>query len=347
MKVTEVVAAIHAHSVYSDGSGTVEEIIHAGQQAGVDVLILTDHNTLEARELGYEGWHDDLLLIVGDEVSSRAGHCIALGTDEHVDHRQPPAGILEDIEALGGLSLIAHPFATYRPLLRRRDHGWGDWATETTATGLELWSYMFDWASTFHYTRFPRYYRDPDACLSGPDPATVAKWDELCRRKRVVAFGGVDAHARKYPLLPFVVFPYQWLFSTIRTHLLIPRPFVRDASTDIATVLDALAQGHCFLARDNLRDAAGARFGSDDGRLLTGDEDVFEGDVDLILTLPSAAEISLLKDGVRIRAEHGTTLTHTADTPGVYRIEATVDGRAWLYTNPIYLRSSPSDTQHL
>ena len=336
MSVREYVAAIHAHSVYSDGSGQVEEIIEAAQSARVDVLILTDHNCLDARDLGYEGWHDDLLLIVGDEVSSRSGHVIALGVDTHVNHRQPLPDILEGIRSGGGTSYIAHPHGGCRPFLKWRDHSWQDWAADS-ATGLELWSYMFDWISDFHYVKFPRFYRDPDACLRGPHPDTIAKWDELCQRRRVVAFGGVDAHARKYPLLPLVVFPYETLFRTIRTHVL-SEELTRDADHDIPLVLQAMSEGRCFLARDNLADSSGTRFESTDGSLSMGSESFFAEGTGLRVDIPVESDIRLLKDGTSILEQRGKAFEHTADSPGVYRVEARIDDLPWLFTNPIYLR---------
>lgn len=44
----EYVGALHIHSVYSDGTGTVEEIINYAREVGLDYLILTDHNTVKA-----------------------------------------------------------------------------------------------------------------------------------------------------------------------------------------------------------------------------------------------------------------------------------------------------------
>ena len=338
----ECVGAIHLHSNYSDGSGSVDEIISAAEGTGVDFLILTDHNSLEARESGYEGWNDNVLLIVGDEISGKAGHCLALGISVHVDHRQDPAGILDGIRKQGGHSYIAHPHGRYRPLLMLRDHSWKDWQADR-ATGLELWSYMFDWASSFHYYKFPRYYREPDACIAGPSPETIAKWDELCQRRRVVALGGVDAHARKVPLLPFVVFPYREQFKTIRTHVLCPSPLVRDAGQDIPNVLGTLASGRCFLAFDGLADATGTRFQTADGDLIMGEETVFEREVELEILLPLEASITLVRDGRSVKTETAESMRYRADIPGVYRVEARLNGSAWLYTNPIYLRNHPLD----
>ncbi len=45
--------ALHVHSRYSDGSGPVDEIVAAAQAAGLDLLLIADHNTLAART---EGW---------------------------------------------------------------------------------------------------------------------------------------------------------------------------------------------------------------------------------------------------------------------------------------------------
>ena len=38
--------AIHIHTVYSDGTGTFDDIAAAGTTAGMDFLITSDHNTL-------------------------------------------------------------------------------------------------------------------------------------------------------------------------------------------------------------------------------------------------------------------------------------------------------------
>ena len=55
----EYVGALHIHSVYSDGTGTVKEIINYAREVGLDYLILTDHNTVKALKEGCEGWYGD------------------------------------------------------------------------------------------------------------------------------------------------------------------------------------------------------------------------------------------------------------------------------------------------
>ena len=338
-QVYEYSCAIHVHSTISDGTGEVHEIIQAGQAAELDVLILTDHNSLRAKTEGWEGWHGGLLFVVGEEVSSRRGHCLALGTKSEVNHYQSAGGIVRDIRVQNGLAFLAHPHGVYRPLLHTRDHSWKDWNV-AGFTGIELWSYMFDWVSELKYHHFLRHYRNPQARIKGPFPKTVHLWDRLCQKERIVAIGGVDAHAKKYPFLPFVVFPYEYLFKTLRTHILTNEPLAEDKSEAIEASLAAMRQGNCFASYDYLHNGKGTRFFSADNNLIMGDEAEYHEPLDLVVTLPWKAHLSVVRNGVAIKRAEEKDLEFRADSPGVYRVEARLDGKPWIYTNPIYLRST-------
>ena len=79
--LTDLAGVIHLHSLYSDGTGTVQEIARAGEANGLDFVLLTDHDTLEARDRGEEGWHGKVLLLVGEEVSPKGqDHFLAFGS---------------------------------------------------------------------------------------------------------------------------------------------------------------------------------------------------------------------------------------------------------------------------
>lgn len=49
----ELIAGIHAHTTFSDGSGTHAQLAQAAMKAGLDVLITTDHNVLVQGIDGY------------------------------------------------------------------------------------------------------------------------------------------------------------------------------------------------------------------------------------------------------------------------------------------------------
>ena len=77
----------HVHSTYSDGTATVAELVQTAQEAGADCLLLTDHDTLEARRHGEEGWRGSVLVLVGHEVSPKGGHLLVFGLDEEIPHQ--------------------------------------------------------------------------------------------------------------------------------------------------------------------------------------------------------------------------------------------------------------------
>ena len=74
---------MHVHTTLSDGGGTPEEVIAAARAAGLAFVAITDHNNLDAKPL--EGYRDGVLVLVGAELSTPAGHVLGLGLD-----RDPP-----------------------------------------------------------------------------------------------------------------------------------------------------------------------------------------------------------------------------------------------------------------
>src|SRR4051794_16350376 len=107
----DLACVVHLHSLYSDGTGTVPEIARAASASGADVVLLTDHDTLEARRRGEEGWHDGVLVLVGEEVSPRGGnHYLAFGIEEAIRHRGlSPSEICSAVRERGGFGFAAHP----------------------------------------------------------------------------------------------------------------------------------------------------------------------------------------------------------------------------------------------
>jgi len=102
------------HTTYSDGVGSVEETLAYIQwRTALDVVAITDHDTIEgalrARDLA-ASQRLPFEVIVGEEVSTREGHVLALFL-----HKRIPAGLsvertIELARAQGGLAIIAHPF---------------------------------------------------------------------------------------------------------------------------------------------------------------------------------------------------------------------------------------------
>jgi len=330
--------AIHIHSNYSDGTGTVPDIIKAAKRCELDYIFLTDHDTLGPRIDGWEGYHDDLLVVVGEELSHFKEHCIVLGLDHHVQPRDSIYETMGDVVRSGGLAFIVHPHGKYRIFFRTRRLSWRKWDIEHL-TGIEIWSYMFDWVDDFRFYKFKRFYLYPEAQISGPFKETLEMWDQLCLSRRVVGIGGLDVHARQIdPWGKLVVFPYHSMFKTIHTHVLVKGGLTGDFATDSGKLLSELSMGHCFVAYDFAQDSSGFMFRVRGDTAIMGDEVTYSEDLELEVRLPTRAYINVIRNGKKFLSFVGTHSCFHAEGPGVYRIEAYIRKKPWIFSNPIYIR---------
>jgi hypothetical protein len=341
--LADLACAVHVHSTYSDGTGTVAQIAAAGARAGVDAVLLTDHDTLEAKRRGEEGWHGPVLVCVGTEVSPRGrDHYLAFGLDEEIDHghRMTASEIVHAVTEAGGFGFLAHPFSRGSPRFKRAAAGmpWGDLDCEGF-TGIELWSMVTDTGEGLESMRdAARFIARPGRVIERPPPRNLAEWDRLCATRQVVAIGGIDAHqfgVRVAGRVPLRLMGYHRSFRFLRTHVLLDRPLTGEGAGDRDAVYAALRAGRCYLAVDSLAPARGFAF---EGM----GEEVEAGPRELRARVPRPAAIALLQDGRPIARVHGTELVRRVERPGVYRVEATLEAhgreRAWIISNPIYLR---------
>jgi predicted metal-dependent phosphoesterase TrpH len=107
---------LHAHSASSyDGRDPVELLLEQAEAVGLDALAVTDHDEIAASlEAAASARDYGLVGIPGMEVSSAAGHVLALGVEELVPAGLPFDETLERIGALGGIAVLPHPFQSSR-----------------------------------------------------------------------------------------------------------------------------------------------------------------------------------------------------------------------------------------
>lgn len=328
----DLACVVHVHSTHSDGTGTVAQIAKAAARAGADVVLLTDHDTLAAREAGEEGWHGDVLVLVGEEITPvDQDHYLAFGIERTVSRRLPPAEACAAVRAAGGFGFAAHPFAPGSEPFKRGGYPYTALDCEALH-GIELWSIVGDTGSQFRKRRdLLRFLAAPNRFVRHPPEVNMREWDRLCAARRTVAVGGLDAHQigiRIAGRVPLRLMGYHRTFRILRTHVLAPE-------RTPAAVYDALREGRCYLARDGLADATGFTF-SADGIPMGAETDA--GTLTLRAGTPRSARIRLLRDGREIAAADGTDLAHTVSGPGVFRVEAWLGGRLWIASNPVYAR---------
>src|SRR5918995_5966378 len=232
---------VHVHSTFSDGHATVEEMLADARAAGAGALLLTDHDSLEARRQGWEGWHDGVLLLVGHEISPRGGHLLAFGLEREIDHRgRGQRELTRAVAAAGGIGFAAHPFSDgghmlWPALARRivRPHGW-EALEDPALTGIELWSFLTDAAEHWSTPRQAlRWIRDAERLVDARPAGQVANWDRLATQRWIPPIGGLDARDAGVPLGRCVraPLPNRRMFALLRTHLVCERRLTGTSTT--------------------------------------------------------------------------------------------------------------------
>lgn len=125
-------ADMHLHSLYSDGTASVREILdHVESATDLDVVAITDHErvdgALRAAAIHRDGEYS-FDVVIGEEVTTRRGHVLALFIVDRIPALRPLDETLRAIHAQGGLAIAAHPLAPLplsvgaRSLRGVRDH---------------------------------------------------------------------------------------------------------------------------------------------------------------------------------------------------------------------------------
>jgi len=127
-------ADMHLHTLYSDGTASVRALLdHVERYTDLDLVAITDHEridgALRARELHAAGdYHFEL--VVGEEVTTRRGHVLALFVEQRIPALRTLAETLERIHDQGGVAIAAHPMAPLTPSLGSRSLLWAHGAPD-------------------------------------------------------------------------------------------------------------------------------------------------------------------------------------------------------------------------
>ena len=142
-------ADVHMHSTYSDGTGTIEEILAYTQtRTALNVIAITDHDEIEgslrARDLWARGQYR-FDFIVGEEISTKDGHLLALFTERLIPPGLSMERSIDLIHDQNGLAVIAHPFHRFfrsiscQPATLERIMA----SQDTWIDGIETWNASF------------------------------------------------------------------------------------------------------------------------------------------------------------------------------------------------------------
>ena len=186
----EIIGAYHIHTTFSDGRKSVDEVARIASEEELDFIIITDHGSPNREAIQSQGWKDEVLVLVGTEISSNRGHLVGLGfknSDQDLSHTAEQA--VHQLISLGGFSIIAHPYSKT---------SW-TWGKTVDYGGIEIISadgvLKRNIVSSIPY--WPTLLFKPSffVCkiIKRPEK-NLRKWDTLCQHHPVFGYYSVDAH---------------------------------------------------------------------------------------------------------------------------------------------------------
>ena len=355
----EYVGNMHVHTRYSDGEDHHAEVAQVAQAAGLNFVIFTDHNLWIDGIEGYYGSQEDghVLLLSGQEIHDRkrlsgGNHLLVYGAEKDVAASAHDLSTLVDtVASLGGLSFVAHPDDMSVAWIGEPALAWQD-RYVTGFSGLEVWNFMSRFKD-FIQTRseaISAVFR-PEDVVTGPSPQTLALWDEfLASGLHVAGIGGADAHGTHVHIGPVshVVFPYDYLFSCVYTHVITRYPFNGSLEHDKTQLYQSLKIGRAFIGYDLPGNTRGFRFTAQGqgSSAIMGEHIRLGPGVTLQVIAPARGHVKIIYQGKIIAEDHNVeNLTHVVREPGAFRAEVWIDyhgkERAWLLSNPIYVDPNP------
>lgn len=109
-------ADLHIHTLASDGTSSVAAVLAAATAKGLDAIAITDHERIDAAVAGRAMAIDlglPIEVVVGEEVTTRGGHVLALFVEERIVPYRSLRSTIAAIHGAGGLAVPAHPLVPY------------------------------------------------------------------------------------------------------------------------------------------------------------------------------------------------------------------------------------------
>lgn len=321
------------------------EICRWAGQLGLDFLLFSDHHTLQPKHDGLEKFYGNVIALIGYETSDNLdrNHYMVFDTDEVTKGLSTPEYV-KTVQEAGGIGIIAHPIEKRDSIPEFPPYPWTNWDLNGF-NGVEIWNQLSEWTERLTPANKLWKFMHPLKTLVAPPSEVLQKWDEIAQKRKIIGTVGVDAHCFQVWILNLIkvhIFHYKVTFRSLRNHLLLNEPFPRgDFGRAKNLLYDALRNARLFCSNPRRGDARGFRFYSenDDGYFTIG-ESIPAGDNVFKIKSPLNAELRLLRNGERVAAGNGNYLEHRSIQPGVYRVEARRQGKAWVFTNHIYVEGN-------
>lgn len=332
------VGAIHIHSVYSDGTGNIDSISKAAKKAGLDWIIVTDHNSFDIQEGIYNG----VYVIKGEEISPKGeNHYLAFGINKYI---QPSDNAQHNVEAVklnGGFGFAAHPEESD---CRRNSHQPIKWANKNIIPdGVEIWNWFSEWADNLNDGNIFGLiysYLFKNKLVKSANSNVLFWWDNLnnVSEKIVPAIGGIDAHALKIKdyIIPVTIFPYESMFKTIVNVVTSDEEFKTDFFARKEQILEALKSGrNLIINRAVSKEIPVIKISNQKQAVTSGESINLDNETLLNVQTKKKSSIKIFHNGKEIKSVISNGIKMLLNEVGKYRVEIKFGERGFAYSNPI------------
>lgn len=356
----DVRALLHVHSAFShDSRGTLDEIVAAAKEAGVRVIMFSEHPAAHYDYVddGHHGLRDGVLLIPGAETRGFLAY-----PKRSIQQQQTatPQEFSDLVRSTGGLTFLCH--------LEDRM----DWEI-ANLTGSEIYNTHADFKDESKFVaalRSPltmfalmgtikQYPQEVFGALLDYPADYLKRYDQLCRQSPLTGVSANDSHHNQAfrakvteegkvlledalgkklaELDPEKIGPLKLLISGKQPGDLIldldldpyARSF-RHVSTHLLlselneeNVWQALRAGRAYVAFDWIADPSGFVFRAEaaGGSWPIGSEVSYDNGLRLRAEAPLEGRFKLVCDGEVILDQQGASIDVPVERPGIYRVE--------------------------
>ena len=110
-----LVADFHMHTIYShDSVNDFQTLFQTAREHGINVLGITDHNTVEGAKHVKRIAPSDMLVLLGQEVMTLSGEIIVYDVEETIPKKIDLLETCKLVKEKGGFIIIPHPFDGFR-----------------------------------------------------------------------------------------------------------------------------------------------------------------------------------------------------------------------------------------
>ena len=314
--------AIHIHTKFSDGTGNIDEISKAAKNAGLDWIVITDHNSLEVEE----GIFNGVCVIKGEEISpEKSDHYIAFGIKNLILPDNDPQKYIDEVRRQEGFGFAAHPDESNSRKNIAKPIKWTD--KSVVPDGVEIWNWFSDWADNYDETNIFKIaygYLFRHNLIKGPHLETLKWWDNLNKNstKIIPAVAGVYAHALKIfkYLVPVTIFPYKMSFKTLTNIITLNEKLPEGFENQKRVILNSLREGNNLIINRHVKDEIPV--------IKIKEKTIF-------IKLSQTSNIKILRYGEYVYDGTSKDLEFKIPESGKYRIEIYLKGKPWIYSNPI------------